>query len=123
MVEHWQGVGLADPESGVGLIRMIGAAELAAAGMVLVWPTRPLCLLIVGWKLFSETLFVTAGASVWEVVERGGSYGAPLALFVLLTRGAARTGSPVPLTLTAERQVAAPVVAGSGAGPLARESS
>jgi hypothetical protein len=36
------------------------------------------------WKLFTESLFVAAGASGWEIVERGGSYAAPIALAMLL---------------------------------------
>jgi hypothetical protein len=41
------------------------------------------------WKLATEMLFLSAGAPVWEVVERGGSYLAPLALFVMLSHRAA----------------------------------
>ncbi|HEX7879730.1 MAG TPA: hypothetical protein VF720_09990 [Candidatus Eisenbacteria bacterium] len=40
----------------------------------------------------SESLFLTAGAPVWEFVERGGSYAAPLALMWLK----ARQSLPVP---------------------------
>jgi hypothetical protein len=90
---------------------------LAAAALVLLWPTRPLCLAIVGWKLFTEMLFLTSGAPIWEVVERGGSYGAPLALFVLLSYGASRTKALVPISTSAEREVGYPVMAGSSVRP------
>lgn len=61
-----------------------GLVELALAGLVLWRPTLALALGITGWKLATEALFLAAGAPVWEIVERGGSYAAPLALALLL---------------------------------------
>ena len=39
------------------------------------------------WKLATESLYLVAGANLacWEVVERGGSYVAPLAAMCLIT--------------------------------------
>lgn len=94
LVDHWLSVGLAAlDEGGRSFTRMMGALEVAAAVLLVLWPTRALCLGIFGWKLLTEMLFVAAGDPVWEVLERGGSYGAPLALFVLLSYGAARARS------------------------------
>jgi hypothetical protein len=78
---------------------------------------RPLCLAIVGWKLLTEMMFLTSGAPIWEVVERGGSYGAPLALFVLLSYGASRAKSSASLPSVDEQQDGYPVMAGSSARP------
>ena len=39
-----------------------------------------------GWKFATECLFITAGAPFWEVIERFGSYTAPLALALLMWR-------------------------------------
>ena len=91
LVKHWASIGvIPDNEAGVSLVRKIGAVEAAAALLILLWPTRVLCLTIVAWKLFTEMLFVVAGDPPWEVLERGGSYGAPLALFVVLWYGSSR---------------------------------
>jgi hypothetical protein len=91
LVQHWHTLGVvALNPTGELFTRLVGAAELIAALLVLRWPTRALCLGIVSWKLFTESLFVVDGAPIWEVLERGGSYGAPLALFVVLSYGAAR---------------------------------
>ncbi len=91
LAQHWHAIGLIEmDEAGRAFARAMGYGEITAAGLVLLWPTRALCLGILGWKLFTEALFAVAGAPVWEVVERGGSYGAPLALFVVLAYGAAR---------------------------------
>ena len=40
-------------------------------------------LFVCAWKLATESLFIVAGAPVWEIVERAGSYAAPLALAAL----------------------------------------
>ena len=62
----------------------LGWAEIAIAGLVLVRPTIGLCLFIALWKLATESLFIAAGAPIWEWIERGGSYTAPLALALIL---------------------------------------
>jgi hypothetical protein len=96
LVKHWQSVGFlatqVDPQA---LTRMMGAWEVVLALLVLFRPARVVCLTIIAWKLFTESLFVVVGDPAWEVLERGGDYGAPLALFVVLTYGAARAGEPL----------------------------
>jgi hypothetical protein len=69
-------------------VRISGAIELGLALLVIIWPTRQLALTIFAWKLVTESLFLVAGAPVWELVERGGSYAAPLALAFLLPASA-----------------------------------
>ena len=87
LVEHWRTLGfLTNAEQ---VTRTVGGIEILAATLVLVRPTRFLAAAIVIWKLATEMLFLNAGAPVWEVVERGGSYFAPLALFVMLSHRAA----------------------------------
>jgi len=79
--------GLAGHYAAVGLpldITMwVGWFELALAVAVLARPGLPLLLFVVAWKLATESLFLAAGDRVWEVVERAGSYAAPLALAML----------------------------------------
>jgi hypothetical protein len=112
LVEHWHSLGVVGLDAGgQALVRITGAAEVAAAALLFVWPNRPLCLIIVAWKLFTETLFLTSGAPIWEVVERGGSYGAPLALFVLLSYGAARAQSSIAFAPESHRPQRYPAVA------------
>ena len=64
----------------VQTLTLIGYAEIAAALLVVAWPSAPLLFGIVAWKVASEALFPLSGAPIWEFVERGGSYAAPLAL-------------------------------------------
>ncbi len=77
--QHYAAVGLAP-----GLTAAIGWFEIALAAVIAVRPRVSLLLFVVGWKAATESLYVVAGAPVWEFVERGGSYAAPLALACVL---------------------------------------
>ncbi len=74
---------LAAVELGPAHVPSLGLVELALAAAVLVAPAAPLLLAIVAWKVATEFLFVVTGDPVWEFVERGGSYGAPLPLALI----------------------------------------
>ena len=74
-----------------GLTATVGWFEIGLAAAIAARPVAPLFLFVCAWKLATESLFVVAGAPVWEFVERAGSYAAPLAAAVLiLTRQSAR---------------------------------
>lgn len=70
----------------VGTMATVGWFELALAAIVAVRPMAGVFVFIAAWKIATESLFLVAGAPIWEVVERAGSYAAPLALAVLLSR-------------------------------------
>jgi phosphohistidine phosphatase SixA len=53
----------------------------------------PLLLFACAWKIATELLYPVSGAPWWEFVERGGSYTAPLALF-LIQRAQGRVAEP-----------------------------
>ncbi len=67
-----------------GLAATIGWFELCLAAIIAARPVVPLLLFVCVWKLATESLFVFAGAPVWEYVERAGSYAAPLALAMIV---------------------------------------
>lgn len=73
------------PLHATAVARMLGALELGLAAAILWRPTVGIALVACGWKLATELLFLAAGAPAWEVVERGGSYAAPLALAMVLS--------------------------------------
>ncbi len=60
-----------------------GWLEAALGVAVLVAPQPGLLVFIFVWKLLTEATRPLAGEPIWEFIERGGSYAAPLALFVL----------------------------------------
>ncbi len=67
-----------------GLTATIGWLELGLAAIIAARPVVPLLLFVCAWKLATESLFIAAGAPVWEFVERAGSYAAPLALAMIV---------------------------------------
>ena len=66
---------------------VVGGIEVALALAVLRWPSAGLALFIATWKLATESLFLVSGQPIWEFVERGGSYAAPLALAITVWLG------------------------------------
>jgi hypothetical protein len=71
---------------GAGWVVFVGAVELVLALAVLLAPRPALLIGVVLWKIGTELLYPIAGAPVWEFIERGGSYAAPLILAVLAKR-------------------------------------
>lgn len=76
---HYATIGLPASTTAV-----VGWFELALAAAIAIRSAASLLLFAVLWKLATESLFLAAGAPVWEFVERAGSYAAPLALAVML---------------------------------------
>lgn len=82
LIKHYAALGCGDPAR-VGTA--VGAFEFLLAAWVIVRPSRIVLVGVCLWKLATESLFIIAGASAWEVVERFGSYTAPLALALLVS--------------------------------------
>jgi hypothetical protein len=86
LFDQWASVGL--PGSGLDpvlFITLIGGFEIFLGLFVLIRPFRPVLIFITAWKILTELLYPISGTPIWEFVERFGSYGAPVALFLLLT--------------------------------------
>jgi hypothetical protein len=90
------GIGDGNLYTTAAMLARQGGFEIALAVAVLLAPGRHLLLFACLWKVGTELLFPWAGDSAWEFIERGGSYGAPLAL-LLLTRAASVPASAEPL--------------------------
>ena len=87
LASQYAAVGLSGFPGGVGaLVPGIGWFEMVLGVAVLIAPLPPLLLFIFLWKVATELLYPVSGAPFWEFVERGGSYGAPLALFLITAR-------------------------------------
>ena len=78
---HYASIGL-----GAGITPAVGAFEFFLAALVLLRPAPGLLIGVAAWKFATEFLFIPAGAPFWEVIERFGSYAAPLALALLMRR-------------------------------------
>jgi hypothetical protein len=79
LMSHYATIGLPYETTAI-----VGFVEIALAAAVAARPMVGLLVFVAAWKLATEFLFVTAGAPIWEFVERAGSYAAPLALAMLL---------------------------------------
>ncbi|WP_221031865.1 hypothetical protein [Actomonas aquatica] len=78
---HYESIGLS-----AGITPAVGAFEFFLAAMVLLRPAPALLIGVAVWKLLTEMLFLPAGAPFWEVIERFGSYTAPLTLALMMRR-------------------------------------
>jgi hypothetical protein len=90
-----------NPADTISVMLAVGWCELALAAAVLLRLSPVLLIGVCAWKLSTEALFLSSGtaAPFFELVERGGSYAAPLALAWLST--AARTSFRSPVARTA----------------------
>jgi phosphohistidine phosphatase SixA len=82
---HWAAAGVGLPDV-VEMTRITGLFEIALGLSILIRPSRWLVLFAFFWKVFTELLYPMSGDYFLEFVERFGSYGAPLALFLLLNK-------------------------------------
>lgn len=81
LAHHYAALGLGDSTA---LVAGIGAFEFLLVALVFIFPRPGLLVGVCLWKIATESLFVVAGSPFWEVIERFGSYAAPLALAALV---------------------------------------
>ncbi|MEK7348254.1 MAG: hypothetical protein AABZ94_05230 [Candidatus Eisenbacteria bacterium] len=74
------------PDVGIHLLPVIGVHDYILAFGVLFAPTRAFLLWGAIWGLWTALLRPLTGESWWEVLDRGGNYGMPFALFLLAGR-------------------------------------
>jgi hypothetical protein len=81
LIDQYTSIGFSDP---VQVSQVIGMAEIAAALIILIKPFRSLVFILFLWKMMSE--FFYPHYKLFEWVERGGSYGVLLALWLITER-------------------------------------
>jgi uncharacterized membrane protein YphA (DoxX/SURF4 family) len=67
---------------------LIGSVDILLGLSVLLWPTRAVLVYMTFWTLFTALLRPAAGMGFWELLERGGNYGPPLAFAIVAGRAA-----------------------------------
>ena len=87
LLQQYAGLGFSDP---IKTAHIVGIFEIVAALAILIRPVRPLLLVIFVWKMGSELFY--PHWELFEWIERGGSYGSLLALWLVLDRTPARAG-------------------------------
>jgi len=88
LLSQYQSLGFTNP---VQVAHIVGCFELVAALAVLVRPVRPLLIVFFVWKMGTELFY--PHWELFEWVERGGSYGCILALWIALGGHPVRTSS------------------------------
>jgi hypothetical protein len=78
LLDQYTSLGFSDAAN---VARITGIAEVTAAFLVLIKPFRPFLLGFFIWKMFSELFY--PHYELFEWIERGGSYGSILALWIL----------------------------------------
>jgi hypothetical protein len=86
LVSQYESLGFSDPYA---VAQVVGIAEIIAAFVVLIKPYRPLILVFLFWKMGSELFYPHYDLLEW--IERGGSYGALLALWFSTDRSSFRS--------------------------------
>lgn len=87
LLQQYAGLGFSDP---VRVAQLAGSFELLAALIVLVRPIRSLLLIFFFWKVATELFYPHWEAFEW--IERGGSYGSLLALWLALGKTPVKAG-------------------------------
>ena len=94
LINHWQSIGV---NADATFISQIGYAEFVLGVLIFIAPIRPLIFLALGWKLFTEFLYVPADTvsgmgvvNIFEWIERWGDYGIPVAMLYVLAYRAKR---------------------------------
>jgi hypothetical protein len=86
LISQYSSLGFSNP---VQIAHMAGIFEIGAALMVLIRPLRPVLLALLVWKIGTELFY--PHWEVFEWIERGGSYGAILALWFILPQASSQT--------------------------------
>ncbi|WP_433262016.1 hypothetical protein ACQPZF_28365 [Actinosynnema sp. CS-041913] len=69
------------------MMYLTGAVDITVGLIVLFWPARIVLLHATVWGVFTALLRPIVGEGWWEFLERGGNYGMPLALLILVGFG------------------------------------
>lgn len=96
LLDQYTRVGLtALPLVGSHVMQTLGWVEMALGAAILIRPFRALVLTACLYKIATELLYPVTGYPLYEFIERGFTYVAPLALFFLLPRiGSPETADP-----------------------------
>lgn len=73
-------------ETAVTLLTLVGLMDLAVALIVLLRPVRLVLLWAALWGFWTALVRPIVGEPVWDFIERWANWGAPLALYYLVSK-------------------------------------
>ena len=101
LLSEYTSLGFSNP---AGTAHVIGLLEILAACIVLLRPIRSLLFVFLVWKIVSELFY--PHWEIFEWVERGGSYGTLLALYLIIPRASLlKQNILLANSITADRRV------------------
>lgn len=108
------------------LMYVTGTVDITVGLIVLIWPVRIVLLHATVWGVFTALLRPVVGEGWWEFLERGGNYGMPLALLILVGVGTPtlrgwileRADAPAPASVSDRRHIGVHWAARIGLGLL-----
>lgn len=84
--KYFHSVGISGDETILNLLFLVGIMDIALAVLVLIKPARLAVLWMAFWGLWTAMIRWPVGPDlVWDFLERWANWGAPLALFLLLS--------------------------------------
>lgn len=83
LIDQYTSLGFSDPFQ---VAQLVGIVEIIAACVIMIRPLRPLIFVFLIWKMASELFYPHYDVLEW--IERGGSYGSLLALWILTEKKA-----------------------------------
>ena len=87
LLNQYSSLGFSNPD---GIAQIVGIAEIIAAFFILIKPVRQFLFIVFIWKMASELLYPHYGLLEW--IERGGSYGSLMALWLITNSRSASLG-------------------------------
>ncbi|OGG45334.1 hypothetical protein A2673_00305 [Candidatus Kaiserbacteria bacterium RIFCSPHIGHO2_01_FULL_50_13] len=75
--------GITNMDIALQLMALVGIMDIALGILILVRPVRILILWMALWAVWAALVRPIVGDPIWDFVERGANWGAPLALFLL----------------------------------------
>ncbi|MEP6751079.1 MAG: hypothetical protein ABJB86_25310, partial [Bacteroidota bacterium] len=94
LIQQYTTLGFSNPEQ---VAQLIGVTEVIFSFVILIKPLRPLLLALFIWKAGSELFYPHYDLLEW--IERGGSYGTILALWLITKKGVDAYASTWPFIL------------------------
>ncbi len=85
--KYFYAFGVSDPETIKMILLLVGIMDIVLAILVLVKPVRPILLWMAFWGLWTALVrWPFGGDPVWDFLERWTNWGAPLALYYLVSK-------------------------------------
>lgn len=76
-----------DAQTATTLMFLVGLVDISVALVVLLKPLKPVLLWAAFWGFWTALLRPLVGEPIWDFIERWPNWAAPLALFLLMSKG------------------------------------